>query len=189
MNKRALNQELQQGDGNYEQHKEIFTKEMKKDYTILCPQMSPIHFDILKEVFRSSGYCLDVMPAMDKNAIDTGLKYVNNDACYPALIVVGQLINGLKSGNYDLNKTAVLISQTGGGCRATNYINFIRKALENAGMPYVPVISISTGGLEKNPGFKLSPKLLHKMLQGFVYGDLFMRVLYKVRPYEKFKNY
>lgn len=180
------NVEIHKGDASLKRI--VFTKEMKKDYTILCPQMSPIHFDILKEVFRSSGYCLDVMPAMDKNAIDTGLKYVNNDACYPALIVVGQLINGLKSGNYDLNKTAVLISQTGGGCRATNYINFIRKALENAGMPYVPVISISTGGLEKNPGFKLSPKLLHKMLQGFVYGDLFMRVLYKVRPYEKFKN-
>lgn len=166
----------------------IFTKEMKKNYTILCPQMSPIHFDILREVFRSSGYQLDVMPAMDKNAIDTGLKYVNNDACYPALIVVGQLINGLKSGKYDLDKTAVLISQTGGGCRATNYINFIRKALENADMAHVPVISISAGGLEKNPGFKLSPKLVHKMLQGFVYGDLFMRVLYRVRPYEKFKD-
>ncbi len=166
----------------------VFTKEMKKDYTILCPQMSPIHFDILKEVFKSSGYRLEVMPAMDKNAIDTGLKYVNNDACYPALIVVGQLINGLKSGNYDLNKTALLISQTGGGCRATNYIGFIRKALENAGMPNVPVISISAGGLEKNPGFKLSPMLLHKMLQGFVYGDLLMRVLYRVRPYEKFQN-
>ncbi len=166
----------------------IFTKEMKKDYTILCPQMSPIHFDILKEVFRSNGYHLDVMPAMDKNAIDTGLKYVNNDACYPALIVVGQLINALKSGKYDIQKTAVLISQTGGGCRATNYINFIRKALENADMPHIPVISISTGGLEKNPGFKISPSLLHKMLQGFVYGDLFMRVLYKVRPYEKIKN-
>ncbi len=180
------NVQIHKGDASLKRI--VFTKEMKKDYTILCPQMSPIHFDILKEVFRSSGYNLDVMPAMDKNAIDTGLKYVNNDACYPALIVVGQLINGLKSGNYDLNKTAVLISQTGGGCRATNYINFIRKALENAGMPHVPVISISTGGLEKNPGFKLSPKLLHKMLQGFVYGDLFMRVLYKVRPYEKFKN-
>ncbi|MEY8321641.1 acyl-CoA dehydratase activase-related protein [Lachnospiraceae bacterium 46-61] len=177
---------LHKGDASLK--RVVFTKEMRKDYTILCPQMSPIHFDILKEVFRSSGYHLDIMPAMDKNAIDTGLKYVNNDACYPALIVVGQLINGLNSGNYDLNKTAVLISQTGGGCRATNYINFIRKALENAGMPHIPVISISAGGLEKNPGFQLSPKLIHKMLKGFVYGDLLMRVLYRVRPYEKFKN-
>lgn len=178
--------QIQKGDASLKRI--VFTKEMKKNYTILCPQMSPIHFDILKEVFQNSGYQLDVMPAMDKSAIDTGLKYVNNDACYPALIVVGQLINGLKSGHYDLNQTAVLISQTGGGCRATNYINFIRKALENADMAHVPVISISAGGLEKNPGFKLSPKLLHKMLQGFVYGDLFMRVLYRVRPYEKFKN-
>ena len=149
--------------------------------------MSPIHFDILKEAFKSSGYKIDVMPAIDKTSIDTGLKYVNNDACYPALIVVGQIINALKSGKYDLNKVAVLMSQTGGGCRASNYIGFIRKALKNAGMENIPVVSVSAG-LEKNPGWKYSLPLAKRAIQAFVYGDLFMRVLYKVRPYEKVKG-
>ncbi|NLK38589.1 MAG: 2-hydroxyglutaryl-CoA dehydratase, partial [Epulopiscium sp.] len=166
----------------------IFTKEMRKDYTILCPQMAPIHFDILQEAFRHSGYRLEIMQTMDKSAIDTGLKYVNNDACYPALITVGQLMNALLSGKYDLNKTALLISQTGGGCRATNYIGFIRKALENAGMPNIPVVSINASGLEKNPGFTISAKLADRALRAAVYGDLFMRVLYRVRPYEKKKG-
>ncbi|WP_317855380.1 acyl-CoA dehydratase activase-related protein [Chakrabartyella piscis] len=162
----------------------LFTKKMKEEYTILCPQMSPMHFALLEPVFRSSGYRLEVMEAMDQKAIDTGLKYVNNDACYPALIVIGQLMNGLLSGGYDLNRTALLISQTGGGCRATNYIAFIRKALANAGMPNIPVISINPAGLEKNPGFKLGPKLIHKAIQAIIYGDVFMRVVYRTRPYE-----
>ena len=165
----------------------IFTKEMKKDYTLLCPQMSPIHFDVLVSAFNSCGYNIDVMPAIDKSCIDTGLKYVNNDACYPALIVVGQIINALKSGKYDLNKVAVLMSQTGGGCRASNYIGFIRKALKNCGMPQIPVISVSTG-LEKNPGWTYNYDMLNKALQALTYGDLFMRVLYRVRPYEKVKG-
>ncbi len=173
--------------GNAALRRKVFTAKMKKDYTLLCPQMAPIHFDILKEAFKTSGYKIDVMPAIDKSSIDTGLKYVNNDACYPALIVVGQIINALKSGKYDINKTAVLMSQTGGGCRASNYIGFIRKALKNAGMENVPVISVSAG-LEKNPGWKYSLPLLKRALQAFVYGDLFMRVLYKVRPYEKVKG-
>ena len=173
--------------GNAALRRKVFTSQMKKDYTLLCPQMAPIHFDILKEAFVASGYKIDVMPAIDKSSIDTGLKYVNNDACYPALIVVGQIINALKSGKYDINKTAVLMSQTGGGCRASNYIGFIRKALKNAGMENVPVISVSAG-LEKNPGWKYSLPLLKRALQAFVYGDLFMRVLYKVRPYEKVKG-
>ena len=163
----------------------LFTKEMRKEYTILCPQMSPIHFALLEPAFQNAGYRLEVMAAMDKEAIDTGLKYVNNDACYPALITIGQLMNGLLSGNYDLNRTALLISQTGGGCRATNYIAFIRKALKNAGMPDIPVISINPVGLEKNPGFKIGPKLLHNAMYAVVYGDLLMRVLYATRPYEQ----
>lgn len=166
----------------------VFTKRMKKDYTLLCPQMSPIHFDILKEAFVSCGYNIEVMPSMDRNSVDTGLKYVNNDACYPALIVVGQILNALKSGKYDLNKTAVLISQTGGGCRATNYIGFLRKALENADMSQIPVVSLSASGLEKNPGMKFTPGFLNRLMQAFVYGDLLMRVLYRVRPYEKVKG-
>lgn len=178
----ARNVKPHKGDASLK--RKIFTEEMKKDYTLLCPQMAPIHFDILKEAFVASGYKIDVMPAIDKSSIDTGLKYVNNDACYPALIVVGQLINGLKSGKYDINKTAVLMCQTGGGCRASNYIGFIRKALENAGMENVPVISVSAG-IEKNPGWKYSLPLVKRAIQAFVYGDLFMRLLYKVRPYEK----
>lgn len=166
----------------------IFTEEMRKDYTLLCPQMAPIHFDILKEAFNSCGYNIDIMPAIDKDCIDTGLKYVNNDACYPALIVVGQIINALKSGKYDLNKVAVLMSQTGGGCRASNYIGFIRKALKNAGIGHIPVVSVSAGGLEKNPGWKFNAKILNRAIQAFVYGDLFMRVLFATRPYEAVKG-
>ena len=184
--RKEKNVKLRKGDASLK--RVLFTKEMRKDYTILCPQMSPIHFDILEPAFRKCGYNLEVMAAMDKDAIDAGLKYVNNDACYPALITIGQLMNGLLSGNYDLNRTALLISQTGGGCRATNYIAFIRKALENAGMPNIPVISINPAGLEKNPGFKYEPALLHRAMQALVYGDTFMRVLYRTHPYEKVKG-
>ena len=166
-------------------HRVIFTKEMKKEYTILCPQMAPLHFDILKDVCRANGFRLDLMPAIDKGCIDVGLKYVNNDACYPALIVVGQVLKALQSGKYDVNKVAIFMTQTGGGCRATNYMGFIRKALQNAGMPQVPVVSISAGGLEKNPGMQFTVPLINQAMQALVYGDLFMRVLYQTRPYEK----
>ncbi|MGN0335209.1 MAG: acyl-CoA dehydratase activase-related protein [Lachnospiraceae bacterium] len=162
----------------------IFTKEMRKNYTILCPNMSPIHFEILEPAFRASGYNLVVLPDSKKESLDMGLKYVNNDACYPSLIVVGQLMSALLSGKYDISKTALLISQTGGGCRATNYIAFIRRALEKAGHPEVPVISINLSGLEKNPGFKISPALAVRGVYGAVFGDIFMRVLYATRPYE-----
>ena len=165
-----------------------FTKEMKKNYTILCPQMSPIHFDLLEPAFRACGFNIEVMNREDRKAVDVGLKYVNNDACYPSLIVVGQIMDALLSGRYDLNQTAVIMTQTGGGCRASNYVGFIRRALEKAGMPQVPVISLSAQGLEKNEGFKISPKLLFKALQAVVYGDLFMRVLYRMRPYEAVKG-
>ena len=161
-----------------------FTKEMKKNYTILCPQMSPIHFDLIEPAVRSCGYNLEVLQNSDRTAIDTGLKYVNNDACYPSLIVVGQIIDALLSGKYDLEHTAVIMSQTGGGCRASNYIGFIRRALERAGMPQIPVISLNANGMETNPGFKITLPLLTKAMQAVVYGDLFMRVLYATRPYE-----
>jgi predicted CoA-substrate-specific enzyme activase len=166
----------------------IFTKEMKKKHTILVPQMSPIHFQFLEEAFRASGYNLVVLPSVDTKAVDEGLKYVNNDACYPSIIVVGQLIEALKSGKYDVNNTSVMISQTGGGCRATNYIGFLRKALKDAGFENVPVISLNTVGLEKNPGFTLTPGLINKSMIALVYGDLLMRVLLRVRPYEKVKG-
>lgn len=163
----------------------LFTRQMKKEHTIIVPQMAPIHFQFVKEAFRLSGYNMVLCPAMDKDAIDEGLKYVNNDACYPAIIVVGQLLKILNSGEYDPQNCTVIITQTGGGCRATNYIGFLRKALKDAGYPRVPVISLSAQGFEKNPGFKLTVPLLHRAMLGLVYGDLMMKLLYRVRPYEK----
>lgn len=162
-----------------------FTKEMKKDYTILCPQMSPIHFELLEPALNSCGYNFKILGSSDnKNSVDIGLKYVNNDACYPSVIVVGQIMEALLSGEYDLNKTAVVISQTGGGCRASNYIGFIRRALEKAGMPMIPVLSLNASGIETNEGFTYTIPLLKKAMQAVVYGDIFMRVLYRTRPYE-----
>ncbi|UZQ49284.1 2-hydroxyacyl-CoA dehydratase [Clostridium kluyveri] len=168
--------------------KVVFTKEMKKTHTILCPQMSPIHFQFLQEAFKESGYNLEILPSVDKKAVEEGLRYVNNDACYPSIIVTGQLIEALKSGKYDLENTSVIMSQTGGGCRATNYIGFLRKALKEAGMEKIPVISLNVAGLEKNPGFKITVGLVNKSMMALLYGDLFMRVLYRVRPYEKIKG-
>ena len=163
-------------------HRVIFTEEMRKDYTILVPQMSPIHFDILEPALASCGYKLKILPSTSA-AVDYGLKYVNNDACYPSLIVIGQFMEALLSGEYDLDKVALIITQTGGGCRATNYIGFIRRALEKAGMGQIPVISMSAG-IEKNPGLKINLKMAHRAIQALIYGDVFMRVLYKTRPYE-----
>jgi len=163
----------------------VFTEEMRKTHTILCPQMSPLHFDILRDAFTSSGYRLVVMPAMDKECIDTGLRYVNNDACYPAIISVGQVLNALFSGEYDLDNVSIVMTQTGGGCRASNYVGFVRKALKKAGMEQVPVISLSAQGFEKNPGMKYTFSFFKKAMQALVYGDLLMRVLYQTRPYEK----
>jgi predicted CoA-substrate-specific enzyme activase len=163
----------------------IFTEEMRETYTILAPQMSPIHFDLLEPALRNGGYKVVVLSNDNRTAVDVGLQYVNNDACFPSLMVVGQIMDALLSGKYDLNKVAVMITQTGGGCRATNYISFIRRALEKAGMQQIPVVSLSTAGLEKNPGLKITPKLLITAMQALVYGDVFMRVLYRTRPYEK----
>ncbi len=162
----------------------VFTKDMKKDYTILCPQMSPIHFDLLEPAIRTFGYNVEVLQNHNRNAVDVGLQYVNNDACYPSLIVIGQIMDALLSGKYDLNHTAVFMSQTGGGCRASNYIGFIRRALEKAGMSQIPVISVNANGMETNPGFQITLPLLTKAMQAVVYGDIFMRVLYATRPYE-----
>ena len=161
----------------------LFTKEMKKNYTILCPQMSPIHFDLLETALRSSGYNVEIMKE-SRTAVDVGLKYVNNDACYPSLMVVGQIMNALLSGKYDLSRTAVIMSQTGGGCRASNYIGFIRRALIKAGIPDVPVISLSAQGLESNPGFSYDIPMLKKAMMAVEYGDIFMNVVYRTRPYE-----
>lgn len=161
-----------------------FTEEMRDNYTILCPQMSPIHFEILQPAFNSCGYNFEVLNNDNRRSIDTGLKYVNNDACYPSLLVVGQIMDALTSGKYDVNKVAVIMTQTGGGCRATNYVGFIRRALEKAGMPQVPVISLNLNGMETNPGFKLDAKLMLRAAVGAEFGDIFMRCVYRMRPYE-----
>ena len=163
----------------------VFTKEMREDYTILAPQMSPIHFRLLQKAFNYSGYNVEVLDNDNRDAIDVGLKYVNNDACYPSLIVVGQIMSAVLSGRYNTDKLAILITQTGGGCRATNYIGFIRRALKKAGLEHIPVISLSATGLEKNPGLKYTPKFLLRALESLIYGDVLMRVLYRMRPYEK----
>ncbi|MGE5453687.1 MAG: acyl-CoA dehydratase activase-related protein, partial [Methylocystaceae bacterium] len=162
-----------------------FTKRMRAEHLILCPQMAPIHFELLEPAFHSAGYQLKMLPEADRGAIETGLKYVNNDACYPSIIVIGQLLQALQSGKYDLHNTSLIISQTGGGCRATNYIGLLRKALIEAGYKDIPVISANLTGMEENPGFKVTRPLIKGALDALVYGDLLMRVLHRIRPYEK----
>ena len=170
-----------------EYRKNLFTKKMKEEYTILAPQMSPIHFGLLKDAFGAEGYKLEVLEET-KEALDTGLQFVNNDACYPSILVIGELISALKSGKYNIHKTAVLISQTGGSCRATNYIGFLKKALRDSGFANVPVLSLNSMGYEAQEGFKITFKLAHKVLMAVSYGDILMKLLYHVRPYEKIKG-
>lgn len=162
----------------------IFTKEMKKDYTILFPNMLEMHFKIMAEIFHQYGYRVELLQNEGQAVIDCGLKYTHNDACYPALLIIGQFIDALKSGKYDVNKTAVLMTQTGGGCRASNYITLIRKALARAGLAQVPVISLNVAGLEKNPGFKLTLGFGKRILYAVYYGDLLMSLVNQCRPYE-----
>lgn len=184
MNKRLAKKAEFKPSGNYEVNKIPFTKEMKKDYTILVPQMAPIHFELITESVKTSGYNVELLRDCTANTVETGLKYVNNDACYPSILTTGQFIEALESGKYDVNKTAIIMSQTGGGCRATNYIGFIRKALKDAGFENVPVISFNVVGMEKNPGFKLTIPLLEKLLKSVIYGDLLQKMLTKNRAYE-----
>ncbi|MDR4042397.1 MAG: acyl-CoA dehydratase activase-related protein [Bifidobacterium sp.] len=165
-------------------HREKFVKDMKKDYTIVAPQMSTIHFSLVESVIRSGGYKFDILKHASREDVETGLKYVNNDACYPAIMVIGQLIDAILEGKYDPDKVCLAITQTGGMCRATNYFGLIRKALIDAGYPQIPVIAISTQGLEDNPGFKVTPALLHRTVKALILGDLLMKCLYRVRPYE-----
>ena len=160
-----------------------FGKDMK-DYTIVAPQMSPIHFSLVESVIRSGGYKFDILEHASRENVESGLKYVNNDACYPAIMVIGQLVDAILDGKYDPEHTALAITQTGGMCRATNYFGLIRKALVDAGYPQIPVIAISTQGIEDNPGFTATPALLHRVIKALIIGDLLMKCLYRVRPYE-----
>ncbi len=161
-----------------------FTEEMRKDYTILIPNMAEIHFELLNRVLRQHGYKTELLRTSGRDIVDEGLNTVHNDTCYPALLVIGQLINALKSGRYDPHKTALLITQTGGGCRASNYIHLLRKALKKTGYGYVPVISLNLSGLEKNSGFKFTPVMAMKFLSCLIYGDLIMLLKNQVKPYE-----
>ena len=162
----------------------MFEAHMKDEYTIIAPQMSPIHFSLLEHSFKVGGFKLEILPKVSKNAKELGLKYVNNDACYPAIIVIGQLMEAIDSGKYNLDKLAVMMSQTGGACRASNYLSLLRKALADRGLSHIPAISLSTG-LEKHPGFKISIKMLISAVFALLYGDLFNRLVLRTRPYEK----
>ena len=162
----------------------LFTEEMKQEYTLLVPQMLPMHFALLVRIMQTEGYKVEMLNTSGKSILDYGQKYVHNDACFPAVLVIGQLIDAVKSGKYDPHKVALVITQTGGGCRASNYIHMLRKALEKAGLSFVPVISVNLSGLEKNPGFKLSLGFIRKAVFAVFYGDLIMNVANQVRPYE-----
>ena len=161
-----------------------FTEEMKRDYTILVPAMLPIHFEFINSVLSYFGYRAEILRGSGESVIEKGLKYVHNDACYPALLTIGQLIEALQSGKYDPLKTALMMSQTGGGCRASNYVSMLRKALEKAGFGHVPVISFNVEGMEKHPGFKMTPGMLYRLLFGVLYGDLLMALKNQCLPYE-----
>ena len=190
LKKSNLNKDSKSSDiGNYEVNRVIYTKKMNNEnYTILCPQMAPIHFELIESAVRACGYNFHVLKECSPHTVETGLKYVNNDACYPSILTTGQLIEALESGEYDLNKTAVIMSQTGGGCRATNYIGFIRKALKDAGFGNIPVVSFNVVGMEKMPGFKVTPKLIENLMKAVIYGDLLQKLSSKNRAYEVHKG-
>ena len=176
---------IQHNPENKEFTRRVFTEKMREEYTILVPQMSPIHFEFLKPALEKGGYKAEMLPSVDTHAIEEGLKYINNDACYPTIVTLGQVINALKSGKYDLNKTAVIMTQTGGQCRASNYIPLLRKALVDLHMEQVPVISLNwNNGLETNPGWNLNLAFVKRAGMALVCGDVMMRILYKTRPYE-----
>ena len=162
----------------------LFTREMKEEYTLLMPQMLPVHFGMMKKLLECEGYKVDMLTTNHRGIVDEGLKYVHNDTCYPALLVIGQLIDAVKHGGYDPHKVGLLITQTGGGCRASNYIHLLRKALEKADMAYIPVVSVNLSGLEKNPGFSLTLPFVRKAVYAMMYGDIIVNVANQVRPYE-----
>lgn len=162
----------------------IFTKEMKKEYTILLPMMLPVHFELMKNILTIEGYKVELLKTTHRNIVNEGLKNVHNDTCYPALLVIGQFIDALKSGKYDIDKVALMITQTGGGCRASNYIHLLRKALKKSGFENVPVVSLNLSGLEKNPGFKLTLNLIRKFIYAVLYGDIITLMANQCRPYE-----
>jgi predicted CoA-substrate-specific enzyme activase len=184
MQERARKKHVAKGEIQAYKRHPLFTKEMRRSHTVLAPQMSPIHFDLMEYAFKASGVNLTILKDYSKEVVETGLKYVNNDACYPAILTIGQLMHALESGKYNLKNTSVMLTQTGGACRATNYIGMLKKAMKEAGFAEIPIISLNVVGMEKNPGFSLTPILLARAGQSFIYGDLLSRCLYRTRPYE-----
>jgi predicted nucleotide-binding protein (sugar kinase/HSP70/actin superfamily) len=166
----------------------LFTEEMKREYTLLMPQMLPVTFTLLKKIFELEGYKIEMLTTDHRAIVDTGLRYVHNDTCYPALLVIGQLLDAIQSGKYDIHKLGLLITQTGGGCRASNYIHLLRKALKKAGLEFIPVVSVNLSGLEKNPGFKLTIPLIRRLLPALLYGDILTWLGNQCRPYEMNKG-
>ena len=167
-----------------EKNRVEFTKEMKKDYTIITPNMAPLHFELIKNVLQSFGYHVDLLRTTGREIVDEGLKYVHNDTCYPALLAIRQMMHALHSGKYDLHKVALIMTQTGGGCRASNYIHLLRKALKKDGLDYIPVISLNLSGLESNSGFQITLPLLRRAIAALTYGDLLMLLKNQTKPYE-----
>lgn len=166
----------------------VFTEEMIKTHTILVPGMLPLHFSLLRSAIRSCGYKAEILLDTGRDVVTCGLKYVNNDICYPALLVIGQLMHALESGKYDLDHVALILSQTGGGCRASNYIYLLRRALKQAGLSHIPVISLNVNGLQEQPGFHINAQMVRKLLAAVIYGDALMYLSNKVRPYEVVKG-
>ena len=163
----------------------LFTEEMKEEYTLLIPMMLPIHFSMLKSILQREGYKVEVLETQNSNIIQMGLKYCHNDICYPAQLAIGQLMDAVQSGKYDVNKIALVLTQTGGGCRASNYISLLRKALERAGLGFIPAVSVNFSGLEENPGFKITKHMVYEMANAIIYGDLLMALHNQTVPYEK----
>ena len=162
----------------------LFTEEMRREYTILVPMMLPIHMTFLTRVLAQNGFQVELLSSVNREIVDLGLESVHNDTCYPALLVIGQMMEALQSGRYDLDKVALIITQTGGGCRASNYIHLLRKALKKRGLAHIPVISFNLAGMEKNPGFRFPVKVYVELLGIIVYADLIMNLSNQTRPYE-----
>ena len=171
-----------------QQERVVFTEEMKETHTILIPMMLPIHFRLIKKLLTMEGYKVEILDSMSHDIINTGVKYVNNDMCYPAQLAIGQLLDGAMNHGYDTHKIALLLTQTGGGCRASNYIALLRKALKKANLEYIPVLSFNVVGLEDNPGFKLTKTLLKNAMFAIIYGDMIMNLRNQILPYASDKN-
>lgn len=169
----------------YDDNRLLFTKEMKEEYTILIPSMAPYHFEFFTHVLQTEGYHAEVLKNTSFDLIHEGMKYTHNDICVPAMLVIGQFINAIKEGGYDIHKIAVIITQTGGGCRASNYVSLIRKAFQKAGYDFIPIISVNAAGMEKNPGFQVTTKLLFKLINALIFGDLLMQLVNETLPYEQ----